>query len=167
MHPPDASTTAENHPPHSAATHARPVSPNHGTLTPLGLDEVRLTDGFWAQRARINAEHTLDHCQRWMQRLGWIDNFDIAAHALTHAPRAIIVDRSSPTPRSTNSWRHWPGRATAAATPTSTAASPNWRPESPPPNTPTATSTPATAVPAGPSATPTSPGDTSCTATDT
>jgi DUF1680 family protein len=44
-------------------------------MRPLGIDEVRLGPGFWGDRQRLNGEVILDHCQSWMERLGWIDNF--------------------------------------------------------------------------------------------
>ncbi|MET9834393.1 beta-L-arabinofuranosidase domain-containing protein [Streptomyces sp. NPDC006385] len=52
-----------------------PVAPSRGRLRPLGLDEVRITGGFWAGRRRTNATATLDHCRDWMERVGWIGNF--------------------------------------------------------------------------------------------
>ena len=52
-----------------------PVAPSRGRLRPLGLDEVEITGGEWATRQRINSDATLAHCQVWMERLGWIDNF--------------------------------------------------------------------------------------------
>ncbi|TLS44231.1 glycoside hydrolase family 127 protein [Streptomyces montanus] len=55
-----------------------PVSPGRGRLRPLGLDEVRITGGFWARRQQINAEATLHHCREWMERVGWIGNFRTA-----------------------------------------------------------------------------------------
>jgi uncharacterized protein len=56
-----------------------PVVPERGTLRPLGLDEVRLTAGHWAERQAVNAEHTIRHCLHWLEELGWIGNFDEAA----------------------------------------------------------------------------------------
>ncbi|MCX4760277.1 glycoside hydrolase family 127 protein [Streptomyces sp. NBC_01275] len=56
-----------------------PASPTRGRLRPLGLDEVRITGGFWARRRHVNATATLDHCRDWMQRVGWIGNFRAAA----------------------------------------------------------------------------------------
>ena len=56
-----------------------PVVPSSGVLRPLGLGEVRLTGGFWAQRQQVNGVATLDHGLRWMRKLGWIDNFTRAA----------------------------------------------------------------------------------------
>jgi uncharacterized protein len=51
-----------------------PVSPGHGRLRPLGLSEVRIDGGFWADRQQVNAAASFDHCREWMERLGWIDN---------------------------------------------------------------------------------------------
>ncbi len=61
--------------PDSELTGGRPVVPGRGLLRPLGLAEVSIVDGFWAQRQRVNASATLDHARSWMLRLGWIDNF--------------------------------------------------------------------------------------------
>ncbi|MEU5029594.1 glycoside hydrolase family 127 protein [Streptomyces milbemycinicus] len=55
-----------------------PVAPARGRLRPLGLDEVRITGGFWARRREINATATLGHCRDWMARVGWIGNFRAA-----------------------------------------------------------------------------------------
>ncbi|MGW6906256.1 glycoside hydrolase family 127 protein [Streptomyces sp. NPDC054940] len=55
-----------------------PVTPTRGRLRPLGLDEVRITGGFWARRRHINATATLDHCRDWMERVGWTGNFTAA-----------------------------------------------------------------------------------------
>ncbi|MGY4741769.1 glycoside hydrolase family 127 protein [Streptomyces sp. ATMOS53] len=55
-----------------------PVAPTGGRLRPLGLDEVRITGGFWARRRETNATATLDHCREWMERVGWIGNFRAA-----------------------------------------------------------------------------------------
>lgn len=62
---------------HSTIT-SRPVSPQRVRLRPLGLNEVHITAGFWADRQRINAEATLDHCLTWLDRLGWLGNFTAA-----------------------------------------------------------------------------------------
>ncbi len=62
-----------------ASSPAVTVSPGHGALTPLGIDSVRITGGFWAQRQEVNARTTLKHCLDWMERLGWIANFDRTA----------------------------------------------------------------------------------------
>ena len=57
----------------------RPVVPARGALRPLGLHEVALTDGFWAGLQRTNAAATFEHCEQWMERLGWLANFDRVA----------------------------------------------------------------------------------------
>ncbi|MFJ1668532.1 glycoside hydrolase family 127 protein [Streptomyces bottropensis] len=55
-----------------------PVAPTRGRLRPLGLDEVRITGGFWARRRHTNTTVTLDHCRDWMDRVGWTGNFRAA-----------------------------------------------------------------------------------------
>ncbi|UYQ65002.1 glycoside hydrolase family 127 protein [Streptomyces peucetius] len=61
----------------------RPVIPTRGARRPLGLREVTLTGGFWATRQQTNASATLDHCEQWMERLGWLANFDRVADTAT------------------------------------------------------------------------------------
>jgi DUF1680 family protein len=56
-----------------------PVLPSSAKLTPLGLDEVTITGGFWGDRQQVNAEHTLRHILDWITRLGWLQNFTRAA----------------------------------------------------------------------------------------
>lgn len=56
-----------------------PVAPTRGRLRPLGLDEVRITGGFWARRRETNATATLAHCRDWMERVGWTGNFRAVA----------------------------------------------------------------------------------------
>jgi DUF1680 family protein len=56
-----------------------PLSPTRGALRPLGLDEVQITGGFWARRQRVNGTATLQHCDLWETRVGWIENFRRAA----------------------------------------------------------------------------------------
>ncbi|MFJ2559417.1 MULTISPECIES: glycoside hydrolase family 127 protein [unclassified Streptomyces] len=58
---------------------ALPVAPTRGRLRPLGLDEVRITGGFWARRRHTNETATLGHCRDWMERVGWTGNFRAAA----------------------------------------------------------------------------------------
>jgi DUF1680 family protein len=55
-----------------------PVSPTNGTLSPLGLKDVAITGGFWAMRQDVNARASIDHCQEWVERSGWVANFDAA-----------------------------------------------------------------------------------------
>lgn len=56
-----------------------PTVPSRGALRPLGLGEVRITGGFWADRQRVNAVGTLPHIEHWLEREGWLGNFDAAA----------------------------------------------------------------------------------------
>jgi DUF1680 family protein len=57
----------------------RPVVPSGGRLRPLGLSEVRLEGGFWGARQAVNARATLRHIEEWLERTGWLGNFDLAA----------------------------------------------------------------------------------------
>ncbi|WP_406080862.1 glycoside hydrolase family 127 protein [Micromonospora sp. NBC_00858] len=57
---------------------AAPVLPIRGRLRPVGLDKVRITGGFWAERQSINGVATLEHIEHWLEREGWIRNFDLA-----------------------------------------------------------------------------------------
>lgn len=67
---------------------ATPVVPSHGALRPLGLDEVRITGGVWADRQAVNGRATLAHIEYWMEHEGWIGNFDAAAAGTVAAHRA-------------------------------------------------------------------------------
>lgn len=59
--------------------HVSPVLPARGVLAPLGLGEVDVTDGFWGRRRDVNRAATLPHIHHWLEREGWIANFDLAA----------------------------------------------------------------------------------------
>ncbi|MFI7705866.1 glycoside hydrolase family 127 protein [Nonomuraea sp. NPDC049480] len=54
---------------------ANPVLPSSGVLSPLGLDAVHISPGFWGDRVALNREVTIAHCQEWEEREGWIPNF--------------------------------------------------------------------------------------------
>ncbi len=69
-------TSPVNH--RTTTTTVAPVLPSTGALRPLGLDEVTLTEGFWADRQRVNATGTIPHCDHWETRVGWIGNFERA-----------------------------------------------------------------------------------------
>jgi DUF1680 family protein len=56
-----------------------PVVPTRGRLRPLSLAEVTITGGFWGRRQAVNATATLAHIEQWLEREGWIANFDLAA----------------------------------------------------------------------------------------
>ncbi len=58
--------------------HGRPVVPSRSPWRPLGLDEVRLTGGFWGDLQDLNASTMIAHVEGWLERLGWTGNFDAA-----------------------------------------------------------------------------------------
>ncbi|WP_315096405.1 beta-L-arabinofuranosidase domain-containing protein [uncultured Cellulomonas sp.] len=67
---------------------ATPVAPSHGVLRPLGLGEVQITGGFWAERQAVNGSASLAHIEHWMEREGWIGNFDRATDGTVAEHRA-------------------------------------------------------------------------------
>ncbi len=72
----------------TTTTAATPVAPSRGALRPLGLDQVQITGGFWGERQAVNAAVTLAHIEGWMEREGWIGNFDAAATGTLGAGQA-------------------------------------------------------------------------------
>jgi DUF1680 family protein len=62
-----------------SAKQGGPVQPSTAVWRPLGADEIRITGGLWGQKQRLNADAILEHCESWMERIGWIGNFDRAA----------------------------------------------------------------------------------------
>ncbi|MFB7249915.1 glycoside hydrolase family 127 protein [Microbacterium sp. NPDC056234] len=68
-------------------TPTAPVVPSRGRLRPLGLDEVTITGGFWAERQRVNGTATLDHIASRLESEGWLGNFDLAASGALPAGR--------------------------------------------------------------------------------
>lgn len=67
----------------SDLTGGRPVVPTQGHRRGLGLAEISLTGGFGARLQSTNTASTLAHCERWMDRLGWLANFDRVAEGTT------------------------------------------------------------------------------------
>ncbi len=65
---------------------ARPVAPG-GAHRGVGVGEVRLDGGFWGALQETNARATLAHCLEWMERLGWVANFDRVAAGSTGGDR--------------------------------------------------------------------------------
>ncbi|PSL06906.1 hypothetical protein CLV30_102295 [Haloactinopolyspora alba] len=68
-------------------TGGRPVVPSLGRRRPLGVNEIELTGGFWATLQATNAAATFEHCEHWMERLGWLANFDRVAAGTTGPDR--------------------------------------------------------------------------------
>lgn len=60
-------------------TPSAPVAPSRSRLRPLGLDEVAIRGGFWGDRQEVNGRATLAHIADWLEREGWLGNFDLAA----------------------------------------------------------------------------------------
>ena len=52
-----------------------PVAPSTGTLRPVGIDRVTVSQGFWARRQKLNYVATIPHCLHWETVTGWIGNF--------------------------------------------------------------------------------------------
>jgi DUF1680 family protein len=71
----------------TTAAPVAPVAPRRGRLRPLGLDEVRISDGFWAERQRVNGESTLAHIESRLESEGWLPNFDLAVAGALPAGR--------------------------------------------------------------------------------
>lgn len=62
----------------------RPVAPSRAPRRGADVDEVALAEeSFWGRRQRRNAAATLAHCEEWMERLGWLENFDRVARGET------------------------------------------------------------------------------------
>ncbi|MEX0913771.1 MAG: beta-L-arabinofuranosidase domain-containing protein [Demequina sp.] len=61
-------------------THVQPlpVKPSYGALHPVGMADAVIEGGFWAHLQSLNATAMIRHCEDWMERLGWIGNFDAA-----------------------------------------------------------------------------------------
>nr|MDT0662844.1 glycoside hydrolase family 127 protein [Micromonospora sp. DSM 115978] len=64
-------------------TPATPALPAYGRLRPLDMARVAITGGFWGSRQEVNAAATLEHCESWMERVGWLANFDRVADGTT------------------------------------------------------------------------------------
>ena len=56
----------------------RPADPSRGALRPLGLGEVSITGGFLGGLQRRNHDVSLAHVEYWLEREGWLGNFDAA-----------------------------------------------------------------------------------------
>lgn len=62
---------------------ASPVATSSPGRRGLGMGEVRLTGGFWGKLQVTNGWATINHCLTWMDRLGWLANFDAVAQGRT------------------------------------------------------------------------------------
>jgi uncharacterized protein len=55
-----------------------PVAPQNTTLTPISLNNVQITGGYWHQKQRTNGETSIRHAEEWIEKVGWTGNFDAA-----------------------------------------------------------------------------------------
>ena len=55
-----------------------PVVPSTGVLSPLGLSESTIAGGFWGEMQTRNSSASIPHCERWVEEMGWVGNFDAA-----------------------------------------------------------------------------------------
>lgn len=65
---------------------AAPVDPSSRakrTFRPLGLGDVRVIGGFWADRLQINRARTIPHGYAQLQAAGTLHNFRLAADLAT------------------------------------------------------------------------------------
>ena len=69
----------------SSAKRGGPVLPSVSVWRPLGPGEITVTGGLWQKKQQVNADTTLGHCLTWMERIGWIGNFDATAADATAA----------------------------------------------------------------------------------
>nr|KEP24695.1 hypothetical protein DA06_16735 [Georgenia sp. SUBG003] len=58
--------------------HGLPFAPSRSVLRPLGIADLTIDGGVWADMQNLNASTMIEHAQSWMERLGWIGNFDAA-----------------------------------------------------------------------------------------
>jgi DUF1680 family protein len=54
-------------------------------MRPLSPTEISLVGGFWFDKQELNASTIIGHCLDWMERIGWIGNFDRAANGTVAA----------------------------------------------------------------------------------
>lgn len=55
-----------------------PFAPSRGKTRPIDITNVEILGGYWAKKQDINHNAMLAHCEGWLERLGWINNFDLA-----------------------------------------------------------------------------------------
>lgn len=55
------------------------VEPSTSVLQPMAHDAVQLRPGFWFDVQERNSRATIPHVDRWMTRVGWIENFAAVA----------------------------------------------------------------------------------------
>lgn len=56
-----------------------PFAPTRGVTRPIDIAHVEILGGYWADMQAKNHADMIAHCESWLERLGWINNFDLAA----------------------------------------------------------------------------------------
>ena len=69
----------------------RPGCPLPGRPPPARPTEVRIEGGLWGRMQELNAVAVIDHCLAWMERIGWVANFDRIAGTCIRRPRGHRV----------------------------------------------------------------------------
>ena len=85
----------------ATATTVAAVVPTAGAtaaLRPIGATDVRLTGGFWAERARINREATIPAGFEQLQARRHLQNFRLAARSARDGYRALGIMFDKPFP---------------------------------------------------------------------
>ena len=75
-----------------------PSAAGISTLRPLSAADVRLTGGFWADRAAINRERTIPAGFEQLRNAGALENFRLAATAAREGYRALGIMFDKPFP---------------------------------------------------------------------
>lgn len=89
---------------------AAPVHPARGAVRPLGVDQVTIHGGFWAERQQVNASATLAHCESWLERLGRLADFDRVADGTTRRGRPVRPSSDSEVYKLLEAWCWEAGR---------------------------------------------------------
>lgn len=55
-----------------------PVAPARGALRPLSIGDVRIAGGYWGHKQTVNGTVSIRHAEEWIEKVGWIGNFDAA-----------------------------------------------------------------------------------------
>jgi DUF1680 family protein len=52
---------------------------NNTTMRALAPSELTIDGGFWGDYQHLNEQAIIQHCLHWVERIGWVGNFDAAA----------------------------------------------------------------------------------------
>ena len=73
------STTIESPLGAPASPSGVPVAPHSAAFRPVSINDVTITGGFWKTYQDLNHNVTLGHADGWLERTGWLGNFDRVA----------------------------------------------------------------------------------------